>query len=488
MLIKDLFLKEDYRILQGKPDLNIGDISINSNKINKDTTTLFVALRGQEFNGHDYIDKAIENGAKAILVSQDVPSLKNPDITVIRVEDTRQSLSKIAFNLHNNPQKDITVIGVTGTSGKTSTTIIIESILKSINIKTAVVGTINNRIGDKIIPVESTTSTTPDILELAKSFDYIKKQGVNTVVMEVSSHALELHRVDSLHFKTGVFTNLSLEHMDFHKNMDNYADAKFKLFSKSDNAVINADDEYGKKFLNKIKTSKLSYSTLDPKADLFADNISITPKGTSFDLHYNNNVYKDVFINLIGIFSVYNVLSAISAVLTLKVINIEAILKALQHIDPIRGRCEFIKNDKCNVIIDYAHKPDGLSKVLKTVASFTKGRLISVFGCGGNRDSVKRPIMGEISGRLAQYTIITSDNPRNEDPKAITDDIVKGIEKVTSNYEVIVDREKAIKTAIAMAGKDDTVLIAGKGHETYQEFENHRKIDFDDKAIAEKYL
>lgn len=483
MLLKELLENINFACVSNFADLDIKNISSNSNKIQANSDTLFVAIRGLKSDGHNYIQNAIDNGAVAILVEKDIKNIDR-NVVVIKVNNTRETLSKLAFRIYGNPQKDMNIVGVTGTNGKTSTTIIIESILRSVDKKCAVLGTIANRIGEKSLKTKTTTITTPDIVELAEMFNEIKKNNIKNVIMEATSHALSLNRLDQIDFNIGIFTNLTLDHLDYHKTMRNYADTKFKLFQKSKKAVINIDDDCGREFFEKITTEKMSFSTKDKNADLFAYNIRITSKGNCFDLKYKGVEYKSVFSNIVGMFSIYNVLGSIGACLFMEV-DIDNILRSLKNIENINGRCEVVPCIKdTTVIVDYAHSPDGLENILKTVRELTNGKIVSVFGLGGNRERTKRAIMGELSGNLADFTIISTDNPRNENPADIVKEIESGILKTGKPYKIILDRKEAIKFAINMVEKDDVVLITGKGHEEYQEYKNGEREHFSDKETV----
>lgn len=490
MKLKDIFTNIKYDILQGSDEIDIENIENNSTQVSKvDKDSLFICISGMKFDGHNFINDVIKyNSIKAILVEKNI-TVDNQNITVIKVENTRAIMPLVCFNLYNNPQNDMKIIGVTGTSGKTSTTIIIENILKNLKIKSAVIGTLGNRIENTPINIEKTTITTPDCLELAKMFNYIKKQNVNNVVMEVTSHSLMLNRVDTLQFEVGIFTNIGIEHLDFHKTLDNYAMAKFKLMEMSNNVVINIDDKYGQQFFEKISDKpKLSISTQNTNADLYAYNINITPNGTFFDLKYRNQEFKNIFINLVGNFSVYNTLSGIATVLLLK-FDINDIIKGLDHIDYISGRCESINNNKgFNIIIDYAHTAEQFDNILKAVKLFTKNKIISLFGCGGDRDSSKRSLMGEMAAKYSGYVIVAEDNPRSEDPKKINEQIEIGIKKIGTPYKMFINRKEAIEYALSIVNQGDTFIMLGKGPEKYQEYANKEKKYFCEREIVENYL
>lgn len=485
MKIRDILKDIEYTVIQGNEDVDIKDIENNSNKLGDKEDILFICVVGAKFDGHDFIGDLNDN-VKVILVEKDIKT--NDNKTIIKVENTRKAMCNICFNFYNNPQNNVKVVGVTGTSGKTSTTIITETILRHLDKKTAVFGTLGYRINNDKIPLKTTTITTPDSLELASMFDYVVKNNIDYVIMEATSHSLALNRVDSINFEVGIFTNIGIEHLDFHKTKEEYAKTKYKLFELSNNCVFNIDDEYGLKFYNKNNKKKLSTSLLDKSADLYAYNINATPNGTYFDLKYKNKDYKNNFINLVGIFSVSNTLGAIGACLLLGY-DIEDIIKSLDGIDYIAGRCESINNNRgINIIIDYAHTAEQFDNILNAIKKFTKGKLISLFGCGGDRDNSKRPLMGETAAKYSDYVVIAEDNPRSEDPNEINKQIEIGIKKTNTPYKLFVDRKDAIEYALSIAEEGDTFIMMGKGPEKYQEYKNGEKPYFCEREVVENYL
>jgi UDP-N-acetylmuramoyl-L-alanyl-D-glutamate--2,6-diaminopimelate ligase len=381
------------------------------------------------------------------------------------------------------------IVGVTGTSGKTSTTMIFENILRKSGVRCGIIGTLGNRIGKKKIPVNITTVTTPDSLELSRIFKYIGGRRVDNVVMEVTSHALALDRVAPLRFEVGIFTNIGVEHLDFHKTLDEYADTKYKLFSQSKKAVINIDDKYGAKLYRDMGNKpKLSVSLRNESSDFYAYNVSVVPEGTHFDLKHKNIEYKGLFTNLVGAFSIYNILSATAAT-TLIGINIKDAIRCYPKIDYISGRFEPINNSKrVNVIIDYAHTAEQFENVLRVTRTFTRNRLISLFGCGGDRDNSKRPLMGEMAAKHSDLVIVCEDNPRTEDVRVINSQIEVGIKRTNALYKMFVDRKEAIEYALSVAEPGDTFIMMGKGPETYQEYENRRREYFSEREIVEGYF
>ena len=481
MKLNDIIKGLEIIKVDGELDLDINNVEYDSRKVSENT--LFICIKGFNSDGHKYIQSAIEKGAKAFLIQDDI----NIDgYTFIRVNDTRSSMAKVADNFYNHPSKKLGVIGVTGTNGKTSITTFLSEILKANNNKVGLIGTIKIFDGEK--DVES-NSTTPESVDLQSCFNTMVNNNCDYCAMEVSSHSLVLNRVDETDFKLGLFTNLTPDHLDFHKDLEDYRQAKEKLFYKTSVAnIINIDDEGGKKIYENIKSLKTPVYTygIDNKADFMAKDIHISASGVSYKL-ITPTYEEDVFIPVPGKFTVYNTLAVIAACYMLN-IDKDVVLKALKDTNGVAGRFETVQNDKgISVIVDYAHTPDALENILNTAKEFVKGNIITIFGCGGDRDATKRPLMGKISQKLSDTCIVTSDNPRTEDPKLIIDDILDGLDKENRNYKVIIDRKEAIEEAIKMAKKDDVVIIAGKGHENYQII-GKNKHHFDDKEIARDCL
>ena len=438
---------------------------------------VFVCIKGFETDGHKYVDSAVKNGA-AVIVAQDEIDVSIP---VWYVEDTRKALADISCTYYNNPSKSFKLVGVTGTNGKTTITYLLKSILEEANMCVGVIGTNQNIIGDKVLLTQSTTPTTPNALELQQLFSEMESSMADCVVMEVSSHALELDRVRGCAFDVGVFTNLTQDHLDFHKTMENYRKAKAKLFDISEKGVINVDDEAGK-LIAAEKDCEILKVGINSPCDFGAENIQISAEGVDFDIVYKEEKYP-VHLCIPGTFSVYNALCAAGAALSLGV-DMPAIQKGLANATGVVGRCEVVPTDTdYTVIIDYAHTPDGLENIIKAAKGFAKGNVITLFGCGGDRDSTKRAVMGEIAGKLSDYCIITSDNPRTEEPEKIVRMIEDGIKKTDAKYTLIVDRKEAIEYALRNAKKDDVIILAGKGQETYQII-GKEKIDFDERVVV----
>lgn len=471
MLLQKLLEGIPYKMLQGTDQAEIKMPVYDSRKVQPGD--LFVCITGFQTDGHRYIPMALEKGAAALLVEhavEDVPE----NITVIQTENNRQALAALSANFYDHPTEKIRVTGVTGTNGKTTITYLVRSVLERVGRKTGVIGTIENRIGDKVI---STERTTPESLELQALMEQMRQEDVTDVMMEVSSHSLDLHRVDGIAYDVAVFTNLTQDHLDYHKTMENYKIAKSMLFERSKKSVINIDDAAGDFMVEKSAGKVLTYA-IDKEADLKAEDISVTAEGTAFTVVYEGKRYG-VKLHTPGRFSVYNGLGAIGACLCLGV-EMEDILAGLAENPGVAGRFQTVRSKKgCQAVVDYAHTPDGLENVLKTAKEFTKGKLIAVFGCGGDRDKTKRPIMGRIGGQYADYCIITSDNPRTEDPEQILREVEVGTQETGCAYEKQVDRRKAIVRAVELAQAGDVILIAGKGHETYQIFPD-KTIHFDD--------
>ena len=471
MQLKEMLHQISYTVLQGSDTIEIHAPVYDSRKVSKND--LFVCITGFQTDGHQYIPMAMEKGASAILVEHTVENIPE-NITVIQTENNRQALALLSANFYQHPANDMHMIGVTGTNGKTSITYLIRSVLVQAGKKTGVIGTIENRIGDRVIPTERTT---PESLELQALLDTMRSEGVTDVMMEVSSHSLDLHRVDGIQYDIGIFTNLTQDHLDYHKTMENYKIAKSLLFARSKTSIINLDDAAGEFMRSAAKENVLTYA-IEQSADLQATQIEIDAEGTKFVLLYQQKQYA-VSLHTPGRFSVYNALAAIGACLTLG-ISIDMILNGISSNTGITGRFQTIRSKNgVQAVVDYAHTPDGLENVLKTAQEFVKGKIIAVFGCGGDRDKTKRPIMGKIAGQYAGYCIITSDNPRTEDPEQILSDVEVGIKDTNCPYEKQVDRRIAIQRAVALAQAGDVILIAGKGHETYQIFPD-KTIHFDD--------
>lgn len=442
----------------------------------------FVCISGFETDGHKYTDAAIKNGATLIVAEAKVDSA----VPVCYVNDTRKTLADMSCAFYENPSKSFKLIGVTGTNGKTTVTYLVKSILAQAGAEVGIIGTNQNIIGDKVLLTKSNTPTTPNSLELQKIFAEMRDGGAEYVVMEVSSHALELSRVRGCEFDVGVFTNLTRDHLDFHKTMKNYMLAKAKLFDHSASGAVNIDDEYGKQIYELRAGDDIITYGLTEGADVYAKDIKITPRGVNFTVEYKGGDYP-MFLCIPGTFSVYNALSSICAALQLG-IDMETISKGLGSAMGVLGRVEVVPTDTdYTVIIDYAHTPDGLENIIRAMKSVAKGKVITLFGCGGDRDNTKRAPMGEIAGSLSDFSVITSDNPRTEDPLKIIEMIEEGMKKTDGEYVVISDRREAIHYVLDNAKADDVIILAGKGQETYQII-GKEKYDFDERVVVFSHL
>lgn len=462
-------------------DIDIKGIAYDSRKVENDS--IFVCIPGYKTDGHDYAYGAAFKGASVIIAERDV-DLKNIKALVIKVKNSRQVLSKISANFFGQPTKNFKVFGITGTNGKTTITYMIKSVLEAFGKECGLLGTIAYRFGNK--EYES-VNTTPESYELQKMFNEMREAQIDYCVMEVSSHSLSLSRADDIHFDYGVFTNLTPDHLDFHENFDDYYNAKKKLFYMTQkNNIINIDDEYGRRLANELRAdgkSLITYSVRDKEADFYAEILEETDRYSLIEVLKNNASIGMISIKIPGVFSVYNALATIAVCITAE-IPLEVVKSGIENLKGVPGRFEMVENTK-NVlaIVDYAHTPDALEKVLKTAHGFKKGRLICVFGCGGDRDRTKRPLMGKVAGELSDYCIITSDNPRTEDPIQILNDAEEGIYDTGCNYELMVNRYEAIEKAVSLYKKGDIIIIAGKGHEDYQII-GTEKTHFDDREVT----
>ena len=470
---------------KGNLDINIENIESDSRKVTKNS--LFVAIKGFDTDGHNYIEQAIENGAIAIMIQDgEKPKAKIPDsVTLMSVENTRRSLAIMACNFYNNPSRKFKLVGITGTKGKTTTSFMTKAILEKQGLKVGLIGTIAKYIGNKCLGESS--RTTPDSLELQRLFAQMAEENVDVVVMEVSSQSLKLDRVYGCDFDIGVFTNFLRDHISDkeHPTMEDYFESKVKLFKMCKTAFINADDFQVIKLEKMDLPCEIKTYGIDNSCDLLAKDITITNVSADFKVKLiDHNERIKVFIP--GRFSVYNALAAISVALNLGVSS-ENIKESLLDVR-VPGRSELVDNKKdLAIMIDYAHTPESLESILRAVKTYTKGRVICVFGCGGDRDKTKRPIMGEIAGQIADFTFITSDNPRTEEPNEIINEIEIGMKKTNGKYKCIENRKEAIKEAIEMANKKDLIVLAGKGHEPYQEI-NGVKHPFDERVIVREII
>lgn len=476
--------------LIGDGSVEVADLQIDSRTVKPGD--LFICLPGHTVDGHDYAPQAEAAGAVALVTERPLET----GLPQIVVDDCRFAMAVLANVFFGSPSGRMKVIGVTGTNGKTTTTSLIERIMLDHGIKTGLIGTIQMRYGGQSYP---TSGTTPEALELQRHLHNMASQGVACCVMEVSSHALVQGRVKGTDYRTAVFTNLTQDHLDYHHSMEEYRAAKGLFFSRLGNAispwkeerkyaVLNADDEASGYFAAQTAAEVITYG-IDRPANVRASQISITAKGTSFHVESFAGA-ADIKLRMVGKFNVYNALAAITAAL-LENIPLEQIKASLEAVPGVDGRVEPVdEGQPYAVIVDYAHTPDGLENVLRTVREFAEGRVLTVFGCGGDRDRTKRPIMGRIAARYSDHVLVTSDNPRTEDPQLILQDIEAGLREdgvSPDRYELIVDRKEAIGKAIDMASSGDVVLIAGKGHETYQLIQG-AVLDFDDRLVAKEWI
>ncbi|EIW6612917.1 UDP-N-acetylmuramoyl-L-alanyl-D-glutamate--2,6-diaminopimelate ligase [Clostridium perfringens] len=477
MILKSLLKGLDYEVIKGNEESKVQNIRYDNRKIEQGDA--FVCVKGFKVDGHSFIGDAIKKGANVLIVQEDVSVQE--DITIIKVRDTRKALSIMSSNYFGNPKDKLKIIGITGTNGKTTSAFIIKSILEKAGFMTGLIGTIANYIGNKKVDA---VRTTPESYELHELFKNMVDAGVEYCVMEVSSHSLDLDRVYGIQFEEGIFTNLTRDHLDFHKTFENYYNAKFKLFERSNHSIINLDDPYGANIVKDIEErgvkTKVSTFSIEKESDFKAFEIKSHSNGSEFKV--NLEKVEEFYINIPGEYNIYNSLGCIICAHNLN-IPMDKIKEGLSDV-VIPGRCELVAKEKnlpYSIIIDYAHTPDGLENVLTTVKAFTKNRMISVFGCGGDRDKVKRPQMGKIGCELSDIVIITSDNPRSEEPMDIINDIVKPLNY--DNFVIEVNRKEAIRKAMNMALEGDVIVIAGKGHETYQILKDET-IHFDEREVV----
>jgi UDP-N-acetylmuramoyl-L-alanyl-D-glutamate--2,6-diaminopimelate ligase len=453
----------------------VGKVTSNSREVQKGD--VFVCIKGTAADGHKYAPAAKEAGAAFIIAEEDT-GLPNQII----IKDTRSAYAIMCANYFGNPAKKLKLIGITGTNGKTTVAFLIKHIMETCGHKLGLIGTIKNMVGEEEIEAKLTT---PDAFSLQQLFSKMLAAGCDYCVMEVSSHALEQERVKDLHFKTAVFTNLTQDHLDFHGTMENYFAAKQKLFDMCDTAVINGDDEWGERLIQNASSAVLSYG-LNGSREFLAKNISFQPSRAEFSLQHGAEAIPAV-IPIPGKFSLYNALAAIGAAVTSGISAQEA-AQALATAKGVKGRAEvFDTRRSFSVIIDYAHTPDGLVNIISAMREVSKGRIVTLFGCGGDRDPKKRPLMGAAAAELSDYLVVTSDNPRTENAADIIKDILPGVESFKTPYTVIENRREAIEYAVKNAKKDDVIILAGKGHETYQIL-NTGTIHFDEREVLAEVL
>lgn len=471
MLLKDLI----YGVDKNFANLEISGITCDSRKV--EPGFAFVCISGFLQDGHAYAESAVEKGA-AVIISEHATGVKNEII----VSDTHETYADMCAAWFGNPAKKLKLIGITGTNGKTSVSYILKGILEHFGNKVGLIGTIQNMIGDKAI---ETKNTTPDAYELNRLFSLMVEAGCTYAVMEVSSHSLDQKRVCNLCFEAAIFTNLTQDHLDYHLTMENYLSAKKKLFTTCKTAIINADDKYAEELIKGLDCRIVTYSIGD-NADYSAKALKFYPSSVEYEL-ISNSILNHVKFNTGGKFSVYNSMAAVITALELG-FSVKETADAVANVSGVKGRAENVPTGKdFTVIIDYAHTPDGLKNILKTFKECEKNRVIVLFGCGGDRDKTKRAVMGNIAVRYSDYVIVTSDNPRSEEPGEIIKDILSGINSTSTPVKVIENRIDAIKYAVSIARKDDIIVLAGKGHETYQILKD-KTIHLDEREVVKEAL
>ncbi len=477
MLLSQLLADVEIVDVQGNIDIKVSGVAFNSKEVKPGD--VFVCIKGFKSDGHDYAVDALERGAVAIIAERPI---EETAATCVVVKNTRYALSCVAAAMYDHPYRKFKLIGVTGTNGKTTTTYLVKAILENKGLVVGLIGTNQNMIGDTVIPSHHTT---PDSLELMQLFDRMAKEKVDAVIMEVSSHSLALDRVASCEFDIGAFTNVTQDHLDFHQTMENYIDAKAMLFKKCRAGLFNIDDEAFERISKDAKCEVLTYSTKS-ECDLRAKDIEYRANGVEFDMIFRGECER-ISLSIPGGFSVYNALTAAGCCLSAG-LSLKEIADGLKTAKGVKGRIEVVEtNTDYTVIIDYAHTPDGLLNILNAIRGFAKGRIVTLFGCGGDRDRTKRPIMGKIAGQLSDFCIVTSDNPRSEEPKDIIEDIIEGLSETDCRYAVVENRFEAIEFALDNAKTDDIILLAGKGHEPYQVLKD-RTIVFDEREIVLKLI
>ncbi len=482
MNYKTILKNVEYTTLKDNFNNDITKIDLDSRNCIQDSC--FVAIDGMNVDGHNYIKSAYEKGARVFIIEKDV-NIEYDDVTVVKVENSRIALAKASRVLSNTVDEKLKLVGITGTNGKTSTTFFVSHVLNELKHKTVSVGTLGVKLANEDLDMPITACTTPEFTQLMDIMKYAKDQSVENLVMETSSHSLELHKVYGLNFEVGVFTNLTPEHLEFHLTMENYLKAKCILFKQAKKAIINIDDSYAKEVVEAVTGDLITFS-IDKPSDYQAKNVKLNATSVEFDLDFGGTL-QNFKLDIPGRFTVYNAIGAVLTCLNMGLgLTPKEISEILSTCKGVPGRVQAISSSKgFSVLVDFAHTPDALEKVIAAVRETTKGRLITIFGCGGDRDTSKRPVMGEISTRLSDYSIFTSDNPRTENPEAILDHIEDGA--INKNYEKIEDRKRAIEVAISMAKENDKIIIAGKGHEDTQII-GTKEIPFNDFEIAKKIL
>ena len=480
MLLKDLLIELPGAVeVRGKEETEIGALVTNSRE--KTENGLFFCISGLRFDAHDFANQAVENGCSALIVERfvDAPAVQ------VKVDNVRCAMAHIASAFYGHPARSLRMVGVCGTKGKTTTSYLMKAILEQAGLKTGLIGTTGNMIGQKHLP---SNMTTPDPVDLHKCLRQMVDEGVEAVSMEVSAHAVDMHRLAGVDFEAACYTNFSQDHLDYFGTMEKYFEAKkdFFMHGQVKNAALNADEETSESIRRDLKVPFLTFG-ISAEADVFARDIEISEDGVEFTIRLRGLEEMRIRMHLTGMFNVYNALAAASLAMIMG-ISKEDIRDGLESVQNVPGRVEVLDTGTpYKVILDYAHSPDALENVLKTVRAFTRRRLIALVGCGGDRDHGKRPIMGEIVGRMADFSILTSDNPRTEDPMMILDAIEEGMKQTNGEYVVIENRREAIRHALEMGEEGDVIILAGKGNETYQDIMGV-KYPFDEKVVVQELL
>ncbi len=482
MKLKLILPQLDRDLFERYGNLEISGISCNSQTVSQNY--IFVAIRGSKLDANKFISQAIEKGARVIISDSVVGCPDSGKVIFLKVEDSRASLAEVASNFYGHPSEKIKVVGITGTNGKTTVSYLLEHILTKAGFDTGVIGTINYRLKDKLI---TAVNTTPGPIEIQSLLLEMLRNNLKYCVMEVSSHALDQKRTLGVEFSSAIFTNFTGDHLDYHLNLENYFAAKARLFeslSKTAYAIINRDDAYSERLSALTPAKILTYGISHKDSRLRAEDLELSIYGSKFKLVSKKGTMQ-IKTNLLGKYNVYNILAGFAFCLTQN-LDLELAKQAIEEFKGVPGRLEEVGCGlDFKVFVDFAHTADALSQVLKSLKEFTPRRIILVFGCGGDRDRTKRQLMGRIAEEISDFSIITSDNPRSEEPSSIAEEITRGMKE--GRHKIILDRSEAINEAISMAKKDDIVLICGKGHEKYQIFKEHR-VEFDDRQEAEKAL
>ncbi len=482
MKLCTMFEKLPYLVeTRGNMVTEIGELCSDSRKTKHVKDGLFFCIPGAKFDAHEYAAQAVENGCVALVVDHFV----DVDVPQVKVNSVRAAMSRMAAAFYGHPADGMRLVGVTGTKGKTTTTYMMKAILEQAGLTVGLIGTTGNMIGEKHI---ASNYTTPDPIDLQRDLREMADAGAQAVVMEVSAHAIDMFRLDGMSFEVGAYTNLSQDHLDYFGTMENYFECKKRFFTSGmvKNAVLNADEETSVSILRDLAIPHVTFG-IAAAADLFARDIEITEDGVSFELKLQGMHALPIHLRMTGMFNVYNAIAAASCAMVMGISH-EDIRAGLEGIENVPGRIEMLPTGRpYRVILDYAHAPDALDNILRTCREFTRGRLIALFGCGGDRDRGKRPIMGRIGGELADLCILTSDNPRNEDPMDILSAIEAGIRETACEYVVIENRREAIRYALSIGQPGDVIALCGKGHENYQEIRGV-KHPFDEKVVVAELL